>query len=69
MAVPTYKHIQEHLHKNMGITVKTCWIAHVKELMGLPMRRAPNRQATGRKHPCPDHLREPIMRCIIELSG
>jgi hypothetical protein len=38
----TYKEIQEDIHKRYGRTVKTCWIAHVKELNGLKPRSSPN---------------------------
>ena len=34
--MPTYRDIQEDVKKLHGRTVKTCWIAHVKELNGLP---------------------------------
>ena len=44
--------------------MKNCWIAHVKELNGLPLRVAWNRQSKAkRKHPCP-----PEVRPIIEAS-
>ena len=68
MAGPTYKRIQECMRKGTGIVVKSCWIAHVKEIIGVPMRPAPNRGAGHRKHPCPEHLKNPITHCIIELS-
>ena len=31
----TYKQIQDGVKKNYGFTVKTCWIADVKEMCGL----------------------------------
>ena len=50
----TYQQIQAFIKKRHGCTVKTCWIAHVKELNGLPTRRAPNRiSAQKRMNPCP----------------
>jgi hypothetical protein len=50
----TYKDIQAYVRQEYGYTVKTCWIAHVKEMCGLERRDAPNREdATARKHPCP----------------
>lgn len=50
----TYKEIQAYVRANYGYNPKTCWIAHVKELCGLPVRTAPNRwNANGRQLPCP----------------
>mgnify|MGYP001078325396 CR=1 FL=1 len=49
----TYREIQEWVKRNYGFTPKTCWIADVKSQCGLPMRKAPNRQGTKRKYPCP----------------
>ena len=49
----TYAEIQDWIRRKHGVTVKTCWIAHAKELCGLPLRSAPNRTAPRRKHPCP----------------
>ena len=57
----TYRDIQEDVRARTGRTVKTCWIAHVKELNGLPTREAPNRiSATGRVAPCPPEMRPAI---------
>jgi len=54
----TYRQIQTYVKERYGCTVKTCWIAHVKELNGLKPRPAPNRISIGkRKHPCPDSKR------------
>ena len=60
----TYKEIQEDIKKRHGRTVKTCWIAHVKELNGLNLRKATNRlSVTKRKVPCPLEFRS-----LIEAS-
>lgn len=32
----TYKEIQEYIEKKYNISVKTCWIADMKEYHGLP---------------------------------
>lgn len=50
----TYKEIIEHVKKNYGKTMKTCWIAHVKDSYGLTKRRALNRKGDERAEPCPD---------------
>jgi len=65
----TYKDIQNNVKKLNGRTVKTCWIAHVKELNGLRPRRAPNRNSTGRrKHPCPGWAR-PLIEGSMHKFG
>ena len=54
----TYKEIQDYIQHEYGRTVKTCWIAHVKELNGLNPRIAPNRLLqTERSNPCPKKIR------------
>ena len=44
----TYKEVQDYITKTYDKTVKTCWIAHVKEINGL-IDKNPNR-----KYPCPN---------------
>ena len=56
----TYKQIAAYIKDNEGWTAETCWIAHCKELNGLPVKRAPNRQGTGRMVPCPPEKRTAI---------
>jgi hypothetical protein len=52
----TYKEIQDYVEKKHGCSVKTCWIAHVKELEGLPLREAPNRESEDyRTNPFPEN--------------
>jgi hypothetical protein len=53
----TYREIQADVKNRFGRSIKTCWIAHVKELNGLSPKRAPNRQALTRKYPCPEWAR------------
>ncbi len=60
----TYKEIQTDIRHRHNRVVKTCWIAHVKELNGLKLRQAPNRMSpTVRQVPCP-----PEYRPLIEDS-
>jgi len=55
----TYKQIQEYVAKKYGVTVKTCWIADVKDTHGLVKRPAPSRKGE-RKNPCPLKYRDMI---------
>jgi hypothetical protein len=60
----TYREIQDDIRSKEGRAIKTCWIAHVKELNGLAPRTAPNRRTSDeRVYPCP-----PDMRLLIEAS-
>jgi|GEM_PF-530080 len=56
----TYAQLQEWVWINKGFTVKTCWIAHMKELCGFKPRRAPTRQGKKRAHPCSDNKKPAI---------
>lgn len=53
----SYKDIQTFVKQRHGIVARTCWIAHVKELNGLPLRGT----RTGeRVKPCPPRWRPAI---------
>ena len=55
-----YADIQKWVREEHGFTPKTCWIAHVKALNGLRVRRAWNRQGPTRLVPCPPEKRASI---------
>ena len=66
----TYKQIQENIRQTNGITVKTCWIVHVKEMNGYIMRKAHNRiSETERVHPCLEDMRTIIEESAKRLGG
>ena len=48
----TYKEIRALVRRKHGWVAQTCWIAHCKELKGLPLGRAHNR-SDARQNPCP----------------
>lgn len=57
----TYKEIRNYILEKEGVSVKTCWIAHVKEMCGILTRHAPNRiDADRRTNPCPANKEECI---------
>ena len=69
MPMPTYRDIQEDIRSRHGRVVKTCWIAHVKELNGLPMKKAPNRISDAvREFPCPESIR-PLIEASMRRLG
>ena len=37
----TYKEIQGYVKETYGFLPKTCWIAHMKELCGIPIKMRP----------------------------
>lgn len=49
----TYEEIQDYVLQTYHFKPKTCWIAHAKELYGLPLGTAPNRIGNARTNPCP----------------
>lgn len=57
----TYREIEEYIKKQHGFTVKPCWIAHMKEICGLPVKKSHNREKPDvRKHECPENKQEVI---------
>ena len=65
----TYTQIQVYVKNKYGCNIKTCWIAHMKELCGLKVRVANNRNdITKRKYPCPEEKR-PMIREAFNHFG
>lgn len=61
----TYNKIQDWIKQNYGYSAKTCWIAHVKEMCGLPLRNAPNRiDEIKRTNECPQNKIESIKQAF-----
>ncbi|PKL58077.1 MAG: hypothetical protein CVU42_15550 [Chloroflexi bacterium HGW-Chloroflexi-4] len=60
----TYIEIQKWVKEKYGFVPKTCWIAHVKEISGLSVRRAHNRINEKRMKPCPENRFEPIQAAL-----
>jgi len=48
-----YRRVQKDVKKHDGYIPKSCWIAHMKEKCGLPVRTAWNRVGAVRQVPCP----------------
>lgn len=50
----TYKQIQIYVKEKYDCSIKTCWIADLKEQFGISIRTASNRSTkTKRVYPCP----------------
>ena len=58
--MPTYKQIQTWVRSQYGWTPETCWIAHCKELSGIPVGPAWNRRDDERVRPCPPDRQQQI---------
>ena len=51
----TYKQINDWIKSNYDFTVKTCWIAHAKEICDIPVKQSHNRSDPNvRTKPCPN---------------
>jgi hypothetical protein len=62
--MPTYAGIKAAAKEIGGFNAQSCWIAHVKEQMGLHLRQAPNR----RKKPCPPEKKSAIVAAMRRLK-
>jgi hypothetical protein len=60
----TYKEIQNYIKEKYKFTVKTCWIADIKNKFGLITRKAPNRKGLQRLHPCPQSKESYIVEAL-----
>jgi len=58
--VATYDQIETWVWERYGFVPQRCWIAHVRELNGLPTLAAANRAGAERTKPCPPGKRAPI---------
>ena len=57
------KEVQFRVRRRAGFVPRTSWIAEVKEQLGMPVRRSPNRIGE-RKYPCPPEKREAIVEAL-----
>jgi hypothetical protein len=65
----TYRDIASEVKICAGFVPKTCWIAHVMGMLGLKLRRAPNRINLGeRKYPCPHEKISAIIAVLYKLG-
>ncbi len=64
----TIKEIRAYVKERSGFKPSSCQIAHVKELCGLDVRRAWNRQGEERLHPCPSEKRPAIEEAMRQLG-
>jgi len=65
----TYPDIQLYVMKKYGFVPMTCWIAHAKELCGIPVRKASNRiDPSKRIDPCPES-KLPAIRDAFKYFG
>lgn len=65
----TYREIQSFIKDKHNIIVQTCWIAHMKEKLGLPKRTAVNRISEySRVKPCLLNMRF-LLRKLFAILG
>jgi len=59
----TYAEIQNFVKKKYDYTPKSCWIAHAKELSGIPVKKSPRR--TGKRvYPFPRNKLKHIQKAF-----
>ena len=51
----SYQQIKDYIQENHGKKIKSVWIAHAKEIYGIPIKKASNRQGE-RRWPCPKKI-------------
>lgn len=67
--MPTYEAIKHEVRITFGFVPKTCWTAHVFELLGKNLRVTPNRiNPSVRKYPCPAEKQASIVKAICKLQ-
>ena len=61
----TYNQIKDWVKNKYGYAPATCYIAHVKEMSGLPTRKAWNRQNSAKRvKSCPPNKVEQIQEAF-----
>ena len=57
--------IRDYIEKKHGVRPKNTWIAHAKEVYGVPTKPASNRKSGERRWPCPKkrlpHIKEAFL--------
>jgi hypothetical protein len=67
--VATYSEIQDYVKSKHGFIPKTCWIAHMKETCGIPVKQAHNRRSTDKRVvPCPPEKKKAIKEAFIHFK-
>lgn len=65
----TYKAIQEYIKDKYNCSIKTCWIADMKEQCGIVTRTAPNRISESKRvYPCPMIHKEKILDAFCKFG-
>lgn len=65
----TYNDIQDYVKEKYNITIKDCWVAHVKEICGLSPKPSPNRiDIKKRKYPCPEDKQEIVIEAFKKVG-
>jgi len=65
----TYKTIQAYVKETYGFVPKSCWIAHMKEVCGIPVRQSPNRKSSDKREvPCPPDKMDAIKNAFVHFK-
>ena len=50
----SYHEIRKYVQEKYGFYAKNTYIAHAKEVYGLPIKKSANRKGKERRWPCPE---------------
>jgi len=65
----TYKEIQAYVKETHSFTPKSCWIAHMKEVCGIPVRQSPRRNSPNKREvPCPPSKMDAIKNAFEHFN-
>ena len=65
----TYKEIQQYVKNKYDYSVKTCWIAHMKELSGIKVKISHRRYDENVKtNPCPENKMKGIKEAFVHFG-
>ena len=65
----TYKELQQYVKNKYGYSVKTCWIAHMKELSGIKVKVSHRRYDENvRTNPCPENKMKGIKEAFVHFG-
>jgi len=63
-----YGRVQKNVKRHDGFVPKSGWIAHMKQICGLPVKKAWNRAGKGRLAPCPADRQQVILDFFKRLE-
>ena len=63
----TNDQIRDYVKEHYEFVAHDCWIAHAKEISGIPVRQS-HRRSGKRKKPCPANKLKPIQEAFLNFG-